>query len=113
MLSGLLTGGTRLDQGNVSGTKGTFLRRVNRGGSAETTEEGQVEVQIFLTAVDKHSNTNDNPPKFSYGTYRLSERASCGQDVINNKYVFARRNFKIAPEDPYLSFFFGEYTPRS
>jgi len=79
----------------------------------KTTEEGQVEVQIFLTAVDKYSNTNDNPSLFSYSTYRLSERASCGQDVVNNKDVFARRNFKIAPEDPYLSLFFGEYAPRS
>jgi len=113
VLNWLLAWGTRLDQGDVSSAKGAFLRRINCGGGTKTTEERQVKVQIFLTAVDKHSNTNDNPPLFSYSAYRLSERASRGQDVINNKDMFARRNFKVAPEDPYLSLFFGEDTPRS
>ena len=79
----------------------------------KTTEEGQVKVQIFLTAVNKHSDTNDNPPQFIYSTYRLSERASCGQDVINNKDMFTRRNFKIAPEDSYSSLFFSKDAPHS
>ncbi len=32
--------------------------------------------------------------------------------LIDNKDVFARHNFKVAPEDSYLSFFFGEDAPR-
>jgi len=79
----------------------------------ETTEKRQGKDQIFLTTIDKHSNTNDNTPQFTHSTYRLSERASCGQDVINHKDVLTTCNFKIAPEDSYFSFFFSKDAPHS
>ena len=79
----------------------------------ETTKEGLGEVQILLTAVNKHSNTDDSSPQFIHSTYRLPNGASCGQDVIHNKDTFARRNFKIPSKHSYAALFFSEDAPRS
>ena len=111
MLSELLALGAGLDQGDMSSAKGTFLGWISCSGCTKATEEGQVEVYFLLAAVDKHPNTNDNTPKFCYSAYRLSDRASRGEDVINNKNVFAGGNFKIASEDSYFPFLFGKNAP--
>ena len=109
----LLAWGTRLDQRDVASAQRAFLRRVNCSGSTKTAEKGQVEVQVLVTAIDEHSNTDDNSPQFVHSVCRFFKRASCGQDVINNKDMFARRDFEIPSKDPHPALFFSKNAPHS
>jgi len=79
----------------------------------KASKEGHTKIYPFLTAVNKHSNTHDNPAKSSYSAHRLPNRAACGQDVVNDKDMFTRGNIEVPAEDPYFSFSLSEDAPYS